>query len=35
MNLDTVVAIVSFVVMVAGYVAYRYFSENVYLKYQK
>ena len=34
MSLDTFLAIASFVICVAGYVAYRYFSENVYLTYK-
>lgn len=32
MSLDTVIAIVCLVGVVVCYVAYRYFSENVYLR---
>ena len=35
MSFDTFVTIVCFVVLVVSYIAYRYSSENVYLKYQK
>ena len=35
MSFDTFVTIVCFAVAVVSYIAYRYFSENVYLKYQK
>ena len=35
MTLDTFVTIACFVGLVVSYVAYRYGSENVYLKYQK
>lgn len=35
MSFDTFVTVVCFVGVVVSYAAYRYFSENVYLKYQK
>ena len=35
MDFDTFVAVASLVLAVAGYIAYRYLSENVYLKCKK
>ena len=35
MSFDTFVTIVCFVGLVACYVGYRYFNENVYLKYKE
>ena len=35
MTLENFVAIVGAVGMVVGYIVYRYFEENVYLKYKE
>ena len=35
MSFDTFVTIVCFAIAVVSYIAYRYFSENVYLTYKE